>query len=118
MVTPIIDPNLPEFISEKIVLRGRKVGMFLGKRIGDEAFVTFSLCNLSKDKFDKERAIEIALDRCHKFNEKKEVPVSIKKKYKNFVERCFRYFKTCEINYYMKGLDEKPTNSPSEEEKL
>lgn len=73
----------------------RKVGVlvtFVNDYHG-QVGIGWSKAHSKFDKFDKNRAEEIALDRAIKMKDFDEAPVSLKKDMKKFVKRCQKYYK-------------------------
>lgn len=105
--------QLKNSIHEYVVNRkGERVGCILG--IGDETgnfALSWSLCNIRLDEFNKNLAIKIAKNRAEQMLEndspstwnesgrniyvhlEDSIPVSIKKHYSEMLSRCLRYFK-------------------------
>lgn len=68
--------------------KGHKVGVVLAS---GRSQIGWSLC-CKKDKFDKQKALELALVRATE-NSKEEVPHTIKTSYEKMVKRSKAYFK-------------------------
>lgn len=84
-----------EYVKEKRKGRKQKVGIFVGKKIGDEVLVGWSRVNTKEgDTFNFESAVKIAKDR---LGINYEAPQSLKKKMGRFSERCKRYFKEAKV---------------------
>jgi hypothetical protein len=76
---------------------GLPYGVIVAVRRPDgEVCVDFSLCNLKKDKFTKERALEIAIGRAMRSKEScnRALPRSLTKHMMNFNKRVEKYYKT------------------------
>lgn len=78
---------------------GTPYGVIVAVRRPDgEVSVDFSLCNTKKDRFTKERALEIAIGRA--MNSKKDegcerrLPHSLYRHMQNFNKRVAKYYKT------------------------
>ena len=82
------NPNR-SLIFEYIKKKGHIVGLFVGVRIGGKVAASWSLCN-KKDTFDPNTAFALCYNRL--FEEKDNVPQSIRKGLEKFKSRCARYF--------------------------
>lgn len=89
--------NICEFVRRN----GQRVGVLLGVSTPNGVIVTGSKVNLTKgDRFDRERALEIAWDRVAvtKNGRKTKVASSMAVQLEGFADRCRRFFKTNELN--------------------
>jgi hypothetical protein len=91
------DEMLPDKTLIQFVRRGGKVrGVLVAMKHGKGFRVGCSLCRKTdmpkNNRFDKKHAIEIAVGRIV-LNDTT-IPLSMKKDYEKFVDRCRRYYKT------------------------
>lgn len=89
--------EIRQYVKDK---NNQKVGLVLATldpEKQDEVKIGFSKCNTKHDKFDRNRAIEIARIRAKKYSdriyEKYNVPFLVEDVMPEFVERCRRYYK-------------------------
>lgn len=76
---------------------GTPYGVIVAVRRPDgEVSVDFSLCNTKKDKFSKERALEIALGRAMTAKDECDriLPRSLYREMKKFNDRVVKYYRT------------------------
>jgi len=85
--------EITKYITKK---NGKKVGMLIATAFREDSFgVGYSLCNTKLDKFDKQRAVQIAFGRAYKNanGDALEIPQSIRDEYALFYCRATKYFK-------------------------
>ena len=89
-------------IQQYVWRKNRRVGLLMAVKVGERVFIAGSKVNLKKgDKFDVQRANEIALDRIsatHADNRTTRVASSLRDDLLKFKNRCMRYFKTENIS--------------------
>ena len=93
--------EMQQSICEFVRRNGQRVGVLLGVRTPNGVIVTGSKVNLTMgDRFDRERALEIAWDRVAvtKNGRKTKVASSMAVQLEGFADRCRRFFKTDELN--------------------
>lgn len=73
----------------------QKVGLLFGSTIKNRIVIGFSLCS-AVDKFDKDKALAIAVGRALSARTQ-DCPPSIEKVAGEFAERCIRYFRDARI---------------------
>lgn len=87
----------PEIIFEYIRRRhaGRtiKVGVVIGVASDKKVNVSWSKCNLKKDKFDVGNGRTLAIDRARGVKKAPPAPLCIHTQLRKFGARCCRYFK-------------------------
>lgn len=71
---------------------GKRVGVFVADKIDDKISIGFSLC-AKADKFDEEKAMQIAISRMQNTDKLLNVPCSIYADYEIFRLKCVKYFK-------------------------
>lgn len=83
---------------------GLPYGVIVAVRRDDgEVAVDFSLCNTKKDRFTKERALEIAIGRAMSLKNperSRTLPPSLYKEMKKFNDRVCKYYRTHIDNVY------------------
>ncbi len=80
--------------------RKRPVGCVIAKLIGDDVYITGSLCHRKLDKFCKHRAIDLAESRAmamHADSRACSVPASLKYDMECMIDRAHRYFAGAEV---------------------
>ena len=85
--------NHPDTILKQYVhtRQGKRCGLLVGTK-RKKIVVGFSKCNLKLDRWDRDLANKIALDRMNK-GSKEKIPHSMKHNYDYFMDRLHRYFK-------------------------
>ena len=74
--------------------KGHRIGVMIGAiNSNGDIFVGWSHVHRRLDKFNPQKALEIARGRMDGWNEDTQVPHVIKKQYPHFSARCLRYFK-------------------------
>jgi hypothetical protein len=78
--------------------KGKKIGIMLGKKVAGQVYIGYSLCNISKEPFDKKRGLEIADGRITKYieqgfvSEDEAIPHSIVPAFGEFYARAVKFF--------------------------
>lgn len=88
---------LKQYIMRNRNGKRQKVGMFFGTTLRDEIVIGYSLC-CPQDKFDKDKALAIAVGRALSPHVNP-CPPSIYADAIRFAERCERYFKDAHLVY-------------------
>lgn len=88
---------LKQYIYRRKNGQRRKVGMFFATTIRDEIVIGYSLC-CPEDKFDKDKALAIAMGRALSPHVSP-CPPSIYKDALEFAGRCQRYFQDAHLVY-------------------
>jgi hypothetical protein len=95
--------------------QGHPVGCVIAKRVdaNDNVYITGSLCRRGKDKFDKDQAVELALDRVNIMATYKRpcpVAISLKMEIDIMCDRAKRYFK--DAKGFVSSAIHKPKQAP------
>lgn len=81
-------------ITQRIIRKNQRVGMFVSYKEEDKVYIGYSLC-CKDDTYDNEKAFKIAFLRAKTCWDNKGIRLahSIRKDFEKFYERCERYYK-------------------------
>lgn len=86
--------EIRQYLKDK---NNKKVGIILATADDEKVKIGFSKCNTKHDKFDKNRAIDIARIRAENYSDKLYdkyyVPFMVNEVMPEFIDRCMRYYK-------------------------